>query len=429
MSELVIRGGRVVDPANGVDRVGDLLVRDGVVVGVDVATQSPNAQIVEAGGRIVCPGFVDVGSAFREPGFEEDETIATGTAAALAGGFTTVAVSPETSPVVDNGASAEFVLLQGERAGNCRVHPIGAVTKGIAGEELAELAQLADRGAVAFSDGKRPIANAEVFRRALEYADMCGRPVLHHPQVPELVAGGVMHEGVHSTLIGLRGMPAAAEDVMVGRDVALAELTGGRVHLTCVSTKNAVEQIRRAKAAGVRVTAGVAVHQLVLFDDSLQSFDVNCKVDPPLRTREHVEALVEGLADGTLDVLCSDHRPHASEKKDIELDLAPFGIVGLETAFALASQTLVTGGRVDWPTLVRLLSTNPAKLLGLPAGTLSPGAPADVTIVDPNAEWTIDASAFRSSSHNTPFDGWTVTGRVERVFVGGKSKDAATSNG
>lgn len=420
MSELVIRGGRVVDPANNIDRVGDLLIRDGVVAGLDVATQSPNARIVDAGGRIVCPGFVDTYAAFREPGFEEDETIATGTAAALAGGFTSVAISPDTSPVVDNGASAEFVVLQGARAGNCRVHPIGAVTKGMHGEELAEMAQLADRGAVAFSDAKHPIANAEVFRRALEYADMCGRPVLHHPQVPELVAGGVMHEGVHSTLIGLRGLPAAAEDVMVGRDIALAELTGGRVHLTCVSTRNAVEQVRRAKQAGVRVTAGVAAHQLALFDESLQSFDANYKVDPPLRTREHAEALIAGLADGTLDVICSDHQPLASERKDIELDLAPFGIAGLETAFSIAAYTLISPGHLDWPGLVRLLATNPARLLGLPVGTLAAGVPADVTIVDPNAEWTVDPTAFRSRSRNTPFGGWTLRGRVERVFVGGK---------
>ncbi|HEX6984114.1 MAG TPA: dihydroorotase, partial [Planctomycetaceae bacterium] len=334
MPTLLIRGGRLIDPAREFDGPADLLVEEGRVSAVfrpGERDPRPGEEVLDAAGKIVCPGLIDVHVAFREPGDEEDETTESGSRAALAGGFTTVACLPDTSPAVDTRAAAEFLHLQGERAGNCRVLPIGAVTKGTEGKELAEIGQLVDGGAVALSDGKKPIANAEIMRRALQYAGMFGRAIFNHPQVPELVEGGVMHEGFHSTLLGLRGMPAAAEQIMVNRDIALAELTGGRLHLMCVTTAGSVELIRRAKQAGIRVTADVSPHHLALTDAALRSFDSNFKVDPPLRSEEHVAALIEGLRDGTIDVISSDHQPYAEEKKAGEILSDPAGAVGLET--------------------------------------------------------------------------------------------------
>ena len=421
MTTTLIRGGRLIDPSREIDEVGDLLLVDGriAVIDDDAATAETT---VEAEGLIVCPGLVDSQTALREPGFEEDETIATGTAAALAGGVTSLACLPDTVPVVDNRAAAEFIQRQAERAGNCHVFPLGAVTKDHAGEELAEIGQLVEGGAVAFTDGKRPVANAEIMRRALEYTRMFDRRIFNHPQVPELVVRGVMHEGFYSTLLGLRGMPAAAEEIMVARDVALAKLTSGRVHLMTLSAAGSVECVRQAKRRGIDVTASVTPHQLVLTDAELQMFDAHCKVDPPLRSSEHVEALIEGLCDGTIDVICSDHQPHAAEKKDRELDLAPFGIVGLETLLPLCVRALVEPGHLDWPGLISRLTIGPARLLGLSKGTLEPGADADVVLIDPDAEWTIDPAAFRSRSRNPPFAGWRVTGRVVATYVSGERR-------
>lgn len=422
MATLFIRGGRLIDPARNIDGPADVLIEGGrvsAVVRPDERLPKPGEEVLDATGRIVCPGLIDVHVAFREPGDEEDETTESGTRAALAGGFTTVACLPDTSPAVDTRAAAEFVHLQGDRAGNCRVLPIGAVTKGTEGIELAEIGQLVDGGAVALSDGKKPIANAEIMRRALQYAGMFGRAIFNHPQVPELVEGGVMHEGFHSTLLGLRGMPAAAEQIMVNRDIALAELTGGRLHLMCVTTAGSVESIRRAKAAGLHVTADVTPHHLVLTDESLRSFDSSFKVDPPLRSKEHLAALLDGLKDGTIEVITSDHQPHAEEKKAGEILSDPFGVVGLETLLPVLATKLVGPGHLTWPEMIAKLTVNPARLLALEAGTLGPGAPADVTIVDPAAEWTIDPQGFRSRSRNTPFAGWDVRGRVEAVVVGG----------
>ena len=357
----------------------------------------------------------------RDPGFEEDETTATATAAALAGGFTTIAALPDTRPVVDSASAAEYVVLQAKRAGNCRVHPLGAVTRGHAGEELADLGQLARCGAVAFTDAKSPIRSAEIMRRALEYARMFDRPIFSHPQDPTLTAGGVMHEGYYSTLLGLRGMAAAAEDILVGRDIALAELTGGRVHLMSISTAGAVEQVRRAKQRGIAVTCDVTPHHLALTDESMQDYDANFKVMPPLRSREHVEALIAGLADGTIDAISADHQPCAAEKKDRELDQVPFGVVGLETLLPLCVQTLIETKRLTWPMLIAKLTTGPAGILKLShAGTLALGAPADVTLIDPAARWTIDPQQFRSKSRNTPFGGRAVTGQIHTVMVGGE---------
>ena len=418
MTTILIRGGRIIDPSQGIDKEGDLVLQDGRVLGVDVSATADT--VIDANGRLVVPGLVDCQVSLREPGFEEDETIATGTAAALAGGVATVACMPDTDPVVDNQAAAEFVQLQSARAAHCNVYPLGAVTKNNAGEELAEIGQLVESGTMAFTDGKHPVANAEVMRRALQYTRMFDRPILCHPQVPELIEGGVMHEGFYSTLLGLRGMPAAAEEIMVARDIALAELTGGRVHLMCISTSGSVDLIRRAKKRGVPVTASVAVHNLVLTDAQLRSFDTNLKVNPPLRTQEHIDALVEGLKDGTLDVITSDHQPFAEEKKDREIDLSPFGISGLETLLPLCVRALIEPGHLTWPDLIAKLTVNPAKVLNIPKGTLAAGADADVTIIDPERSWTVDLQQFASKSRNSPFDGWPVRGRATHVLVGGQ---------
>ena len=418
MNSILLRGGRIIDPAQGIDQEGDLLLADGRVVGV--ADRNVSAErTIDAVGKIVCPALIDTHVSLREPGFEEDETTETGTAAALAGGFATIAAMPDTRPVVDNRASAEFVTLQAERARHCHVLPLGAVTRDHNGQELAEIGQLVEGGAVAFTDGKIPIANAEVMRRALEYTRMFDRPILSYPMVPELAAGGVMHEGYWSTRLGLRGVPAAAQDIMVGRDIALCELTGGRVHLMCLSTEDSIDRVRRARARGIRVTCEVTPHHLALTDESLRSWNSNCKVDPPLRSQQHIDALVAGLRDGTIDAITADHQPLAEEKKDRELDLVPAGIAGLETVVPICIRALIEPGHLNWSELLARLTSGPARVLGIDKGTLRQGVVADVTMIDPQAEWTIDLKTFRSRSRNTPFAGWTVRGRVEIVIVGG----------
>jgi len=416
--KILIKNGTVIDPANNVDGAFNLLVVDGVVAELLSAESDVAAdQVIDATGLLVCPGFVDAHVSLREPGFEEDETIASGTAAALAGGFTSIAASPDTNPVVDNRGSAEFVMRQAERAHNCRVFPLGAVTKGNLGEELAEIGQLVEASAVGFTDGKNPIGNAEVMRRALEYTGMFDRPILHHSIVPELSEGGVMHEGFESTRMGLRGIPAAASDIMTGRDIALAELTEGRIHIICVTTSDAVERIRMAQARGVSVTADVTPHHLLLTDQVMSTFDTLYKCNPPLRSQTHVDSLIQGLKDGTISVISCDHQPLAIEKKAVELDIAPFGICSLETGLAICAEALIAPGHLSWSQLIACLTVGPARLLGIPHGTLSPGMAADVTLVDPDETWLVDAVSFRSRSRNTPFDQRTVTGRVVGTMV------------
>lgn len=418
MPTLHLKGGRVIDPAARRDEPADLWIVDGVI------RQSPPTgpvdETLNVSGCIVAPGLIDCRVFLGEPGFEEDETIASGSAAAVAGGLTAVAAMPCTDPVVDTRAFAEFVSRQAERAGNCRVYPLGAVTKNAKGEELAEIAQLMEGAAVAFTDAYRPIANAEVLRRALQYTGMGGRAIISHPQVPELVQGGVMHEGYYSTVLGLRGMPAAAEEIMVRRNIALAEATGGRVHLMALSTKNSVDEVRSAQKRGVKVTADVTPYHLLLTDECLESFDPNYKLEPPLRSREHIQPLIEGLKDGTIGVITSDHRPYSDEKKMVEIDKAPYGIVGLETLIPLCIEALIEPGHLTWLQLIEKLTCGPAKLLNLSSGTLSDGAAADVTVIDPDVAWTIDASKFRSQSRNTPFDGRTVKGRARLTIVEGR---------
>lgn len=419
MATLLIRRGRLIDPSQELDRVGDLLIEGKRIVGIDAPCAHPD-DVIEADGLIVSPGLIDLHVSLREPGNEEDETIATGTAAALAGGFTSVACMSDTRPVVDNRSEAEFIMIQGERAGNTHVFPLGAVTKNNEGQELAEMGQLVEAGVLAFSDGRTPVANAEIMRRALQYASMWDRPIFNRPQVPELVHNGVMHDGFVSTRLGLRGMPAAAEDIMVGRDIALCELTGGRVHLMCISTAGAIDLIRRAKQRNLRISTEVTPHQFLLTDEVMGTFDSHYKVDPPLRSSEHQQACIEGLKDGTIEVICSDHQPHAPEKKQRELDLVPFGIAGLETLLPLCITGLIEPGHLTWLQFLAKVTTGPARVLNLNKGTLRPGADADVTLINPDVAWTIDPARFHSKSRNTPFGGRAVRGRAQTVIVNGQ---------
>ena len=417
----LITGGRLIDPASGRDQTGDLLLDGRTIAAID-PTDAAADETIDAAGLIVCPGLIDPRVRTGEPGFEEDETIATASAAAVAGGFTMIGGLGETDPPMDTRAATELVVLQAKRARMARVVPIGAVTKRRKGEELAEIAQIVDGGAVALSDGKRPIASPEVMRRALQYAGMFDRVLLHHPQSPDLVEGGVMHEGLHSLRLGLQGMPRAAEEIMVRRDIALAQLTDGRLHLMGISSAGSVAEIRDAQADGLHVTADTTPQHLLLTDETLSGYDSNYLFNPPLRTEADRQALIAGVVDGTIGVISSDHCPLAIEKKDAEIDHAPFGIVGLETLIPLCVEALVTPGHCDWPTLLARLTIGPARLLSFPGGRFTEGGRGDVTLIDPAAEWTIDASAFRSRSRNTPFDGRAAVGRVVRTIVDGETR-------
>lgn len=424
MPSLLIKNGRVIDPSQRMDRTTNLLVRDGKIAGYDVP---PNGQdiVLEAAGKIVSPGLIDMHVHLREPGREEDETIATGTAAAVAGGFTSVACIPNTEPPIDTQGTVEFVRHQAARADNCNVFVVACVSKGREGKELAEIGQLVQAGAVAFSDDGAPVYDSELMRRAFEYCLMFDKPILNHAEVRELTVGGVMHEGLVSLVLGLPGMPAAAEDVMVGRDISLAQATGGRIHIMHVSSAGSVELIRRAKSRGVRVTTEVCPHHFALTDESLRSFDSNFKMSPPLRDSHDVDTCIAGLADGTIDCIVTDHAPHAREKKMLELDKAPFGIVGLETSLALVITRLIEPGHLDWSAALAKMTVNPARVLGIDKGTLAIGADADITVIDPDARWTVEPERFRSKSVNTPFAGWHLHGRADTVIVGGRVKFSA----
>ncbi len=423
MSRVLIQNGRVIDPSQSMDRVASLLIGDGRIAAFDVAPDA-DMQVLDAAGRIVAPGLIDMHVHLREPGREEDETIETGTAAALAGGFTSIACIPNTEPPVDTQGTVAFIRHQASVADNCNLFVVACVSQNREGKYLAEMGQLVEAGAVAFTDDGAPISDPELMRRAFEYCLMFDTPVLNHAEILELTQEAVMHEGLVSMVLGLTGMPAASEDVMTSRDIALAEATGGRLHEMHVSTMNSVEAIRRAKRRGVRVTCEVTPHHLTLTDECLRSFNSNYKMNPPLRGQEHVDACIAGLKDGTIDVIASDHAPHSLEKKLRELDQAPFGVVGLETTVGVVATKLIQPGILDWPTVIEKMTVNPARILGIAKGTLQIGADADVTIIDPDAEWTVDPAEFRSKSRNTAFDGWRLKGRAETVIVGGKVKFA-----
>jgi dihydroorotase len=418
---ILIRGGRVLDPANSVDAVQDVLLQDGKVTKLgSKLTAPPGATVIDAAGKVVCPGFIDMHVHLREPGHEYKETVATGTRAAAAGGFTAVCCMANTSPVNDNRSITDYIRARARSEGVVRVYPIGAVTRGLEGKELAELAELAEAGCVGFSDDGKCVMNAELYRRAMEYTLPFAAPVISHAEDHTLSRHGAMHEGVVSTELGLRGIPAAAEDVMVARDILLAELTGAHVHIAHLSTAGAVRLVREAKARGVRVTAEVTPHHLLLTDEAVRTWDTNMKMAPPLRTKRDTEALVEALADGTIDCVATDHAPHAVADKEGEFDGAANGIVGLETAFTVLHDRLVRAGVLPLATLISRLSRDPARLLNLPGGSLTVGAAADVTLVDPEAAVTIDPARFAGKSRNTPFGGWTASGAPWKTIVAGK---------
>jgi dihydroorotase len=420
--KLLIVNGYVIDPAQEINAGKNLLVEDGRVVDLlDSSEALPeDAQMLDATGLIVAPGFIDLHTHLREPGHEYKETIATGTAAAVAGGWASVCAMPNTDPINDNPAVTRFMIEQGQAAQLANVFPIGAITKGSGGKELAEMGEMKNAGIVAVSDDGRPVPSAAMMRRAMEYARGFDLTVVDHCQDTSLSAGGVMHEGRWSLILGLRGMPAAAEDVDVVRDCVLAKLTGAKVHIAHVSTRGALEAVRAAKREGLQVTCEVTPHHWTLTDEAVADYDTNTKMSPPLRSRDHVEAVLEGMKDGTIDIIATDHAPHHIDEKGLEFDQAPFGITGLETAVGLAFD-LVHRGQIDLERMVAMCSTNPAQTFGLSErGSLKPKAHADITILDPQFEWVFDVNRSKSKSRNTPFHGRPMQGAAVATIVGGR---------
>lgn len=423
MAKVLIHGGRVIDPSQDLDEALDLLIEDGHVSKLDASIRKPkDAETFDASGLVVAPGLIDIHVHLREPGQEYKETVRTGTLAAAAGGFTAVACMANTDPVNDSRSVTEHILLEARRCNHARVYPIGAISKGLLGEELAEIGEMVRAGARAVSDDGKPVMNAELMRRALLYAQHFDVPVIQHAEDLTLTGSGVMHEGVWSTKLGLPGIPGASEDVMVARDLILAEDTAGRYHVAHLSTARSLDMVRRAKAQGIRVTCEVAPHHLILTDEEVarSGFSTNAKMKPPLRSEKDREALLNGLADGAVDCIASDHAPHHADEKDVQFSVAPFGIVGLETTLSLCLDRLVRPGIVSLPRLIHLLSTGPARVLGVPGGTLKEGSPADVTVFHPDEEVTLSKASFRSKGRNTPFDGWTLHGHPIATFLEGR---------
>jgi dihydroorotase len=422
MKPLLLKGGRIIDPSRGFDQTADLLVRDGVIAGVGRGLGAPDgAETVDAAGMVVAPGLVDIHTHLREPGYEDRETIASGAMAAAAGGFTAVCAMPNTDPPIDNQSAVGFVVKQGLAAEAARVYPIGAISLRQRGEQLAEFGELVGAGAVAVSDDGHPVVSGHLMRTALEYARTFGIPVADHCEEPTLAQGGVMHEGLVATRLGLKGIPAAAEEIMVARDILLARLTGGRVHLCHMSTRGSVDLIRRAKDEGLPVTAEATPHHFTLTHEACNGYNTNAKMNPPLREPEDVAAIHAALKDGTIDVIATDHAPHHYDAKEREFDDAPFGIVGLETALGLGLTVLVEGGVLTLPELIARMSTIPARTFRLPGGSLVAGAAADVVVFDPRVRAKVDPERFYSKSRNTPFGGWELAGRVMRTVVAGRT--------
>jgi dihydroorotase len=423
-STWLIEHGRMIDPSNRSDRVGRLLVVDGKFAAMDPSDGDlpANVQRIDASGMIVAPGLFDLATEFGEPGREEDETIQTGTAAALAGGYTSVALSPNADPSIDTAASVEFIYSKGLRADHCRLLPLGCVSKERRGESLAEIGSLVEAGAVALSDTPSAIENTGLLRRALEYCQMFDRYVFDHPEIGSLARGGVMHEGLEQLKLGLSPIPAEAEDLATSRDLRLVEATGGMLHLTSISTAGSVELCRRAKHRDLRFSVGIYVANLHMTDDWMRSFDTNCKVKPPLRSADHVAACVEGLQDGTIDIISSGHRPCSLEKKMLEIDAAPFGMMALETALAQVNTYLIRPGHIDWMGVLERMSLNPARLLRQSGGSFAIGQRADLIVIDPNARWTVKAATFQSKSYNTPLEQHELYGLVRQAFVAGRRR-------
>ena len=420
----LLKGGRVVDPANGRDGAFDILIDDGVIAKVGKDLPVDGATVIEIpAGLVIVPGLIDMHVHLREPGQEHKETVATGAASAVAGGFTAVACMPNTSPVNDSATVTSLILAKAAAAGLARVYPIGAVSKGQKGELLADIAELKAAGCVAITDDGHPPATALLLRRALEYAGMFGIPVVEHCEDPTLKGDGVAHEGYHASRLGLRGIPGACESLGVERGVLLAELTGSAFHVAHMSARGSMRAVRKAKEAGVRVTCEVAPHHFTLTDEALGTpvpYDTNTKMNPPLREAADRDAMIQGIADGTVDVIATDHAPHHYDEKQVEFDRAPFGIVGLETAVPLTFDRLVHAGHIPLRRMIELLSVNPARVLNLPGGSLSEGAAADITVLAPDLPVRIEAAKLRSRSKNTPFDGWQLRGGVAATIVGGR---------
>ncbi len=419
--KIVLAGGRVVDPSQGLDRTLDVLLAEGSVAALADEVPAPeDARVIDCSGLVVAPGLIDVHVHLREPGEEHKETIATGAAAAAAGGFTAVCAMPNTDPPIDDPAAVGFVVAAGRAAGSSRVYPVGCISVGRQGERLALIGEMVEAGAVAVTDDGSPVMDSGLMRLALEYAQAFGIPVADHPEDLGLSELGHMNEGVVSARLGLAGKPNASEDIHIVRDLLLAELTGGHIHLQHVSTRFGVESIRQAKARGVHVTAEASPHHLVLSHEAVDGYRTEAKMNPPLRTAEDVAAVRAALADGTLDTIATDHAPHHYDEKEAAFADAPNGIVGLETALGLVLTRVVAEGVIDLPTMVERMSCQPARAFQLPGGTLTRGSVADVTVFDPDAAWTVDPSAFVSKSRNTPFAGWELTGRPRFTIVGGR---------
>lgn len=423
MSTTVIHNGRIIDPANKRDEVADLMIVDGKIAErSEVRNQKSEINEIDASNLIVAPGLIDMHVHLREPGFGHKETIASGARAAAAGGFTTIVCMPNTSPSADNPATIAWIKDRAAEVACVNVLPTGAISKNLEGEELAPIGSLGQAGVVAITDDGHCIQNHELMRRAVEYARMVGLPVLDHCQDYNLVGNGVVHEGYWSILLGLPGWPAAGEEVIVARNILLAELCDHHIHCQHVSSAGSVRLLREARARGLKVSGEICPHHLALTDEAIENFDTNYKMNPPLRAERDVDALLDGIADGTLSILASDHAPHAGFEKEVEFDTAPFGIIGLETELGLFLDLLVhKHGKIDIRRLIEMYTVEPAKLLNIEAGTLSTGATADVTLIDPNLEWTVSVAKFESASRNSPFDGWKLKGRAVRTIVGGKT--------
>ena len=419
--KILIKNGRLIDPVNDMDMVTDLLVEDGKVAMIDqnISISSSDIEVIDATGQLIIPGLIDMHVHLREPGYEYKETIKSGTMAAAAGGFTTVCCMPNTKPVNDSQSVTEFILHKAATEGIVNVLPIGAITKAAKGEEITEMAELRDAGCIAFSDDGRPVMNSSVMRRALEYAKMFGLPLISHCEDLALSEDGVVNEGRVSTELGLKGIPNASEDIITARDIALSELTGGRVHIAHVSTKGSVDLIRIAKQKGLNVTAETCPHYLVLTDEAVTGYNTNAKMKPPLRSQEDVEAVRSGLKDGAIDVIATDHAPHAQEEKEMEFDYAPFGITGLETALSIIMR-LVEEGLLTLNEMVIRMSSKPAMILGIDRGNLKVGAVADITIINPHSTWVVESLNLKSKGKNTPFEGWKLKGQVSTTIVGGR---------
>ena len=421
--KLLLTGGRILDPSRDIDLKADLLIEDGAVarIGKEQSKPAKDTEIVDVAGRVVVPGLIDIHTHLREPGHEYKESVLSGSEAAVAGGFTAVACMPNTKPVNDSRSVTEFILRQARIAGLARIYPIAAISMGSEGAVLSEFSDLRKAGAVGFSDDGKPVAGSHLMRIALEYAHQFGLPVISHCEDLQLSKGGLMHEGPVSAQLGLAGIPSLAEEIMISRDIAIAEYTGTAVHICHVSSAGSVEIIRKAKAKGVKVTAETAPHYLFLTDESLRDFDTNKKVNPPIGGRADAQALREGLRDGTIDAIASDHAPQSSVEKDVEFEFAANGIIGMETSLGLCLR-LVDEGVLTLPQLIQKMSCAPAAILKVPGGTLEQGAPADITVIDPERKWTVNVDAFKSKSRNCPFNGWELKGKAVMTIVGGEIK-------